>query len=88
MAEVLGSDLLLKNYGYIRIKLGELLKERGFTVYYLSKVSQVNYGVVKRWCTNDRLEKLDTDILARFCHVLRCDLSTLIEYVPGEKEVG
>lgn len=86
MAKALESNLLYKDYGHIRIKLGALLKEKGFTVYYLAKMSQVNYGVVRRWCANDRLEKIDTDILARFCYVLKCDLGTIIEFVPSNEE--
>lgn len=82
MTNKLGSNLLLKDYGYIRIKLGALLKKKGITVYYLSKVSQVNYAVVKRWSSNSKLEKLDADVLARFCYVLKCDLSDIVEFVP------
>lgn len=84
MAKELNSDLLLTDYGYIRIKLDSVLKERGITVYHLSKMSQVNYAVVRRWCSGDRLEKLDADVLARFCHVLKCDLDTILEFVPQE----
>lgn len=83
MAKGLDSNLLLRDYGYIQIKLGALLKKKGITIYYLSKVSQVNYAVVKRWCSNGRLEKLDTDVLARFCYVLKCDLGDIIEFVSS-----
>lgn len=82
MSIELNSNLMLKDYGYIRIKLGALLKEKGITAYYLSKVSQVSYPVVRRWCSCDKMEKLDTDVLARFCYVLDCDLGTIIEFVP------
>lgn len=79
MSIELNSNLMLKDYGYIRIKLGALLKEKGITAYYLSKVSQVSYPVVRRWCSCDKMEKLDTDVLARFCYVLDCDLGTIIQ---------
>lgn len=88
MAKELDSNLLLRDYGYIQIKLGALLKEKGITVYYLSKVSQVNYAVVRRWCSNDKLEKLDADVLARFCYVLKCDLGEIIEFVPGKESTN
>lgn len=49
----------------------------------MSKVSQVNYAVVKRWCSNGRLEKLDAGVLAHFCYVLKCDLGEIMEFVPS-----
>lgn len=87
MSEELNS-MLAKNYGYIRVKIGDLLKEKGITAYYLSKVSQVSYPVVRRWSTCTRMAKLDTDVLSRFCYVLNCDLGTIIEFVPTDQDEG
>ena len=31
---------------------------------------------------DNKIQRLDVDILLRLCYVLECDLSDLIEYVP------
>jgi putative transcriptional regulator len=35
---------------------------------------------------NNRITRLDTDVLARICHVLDCGIDDLLEYVPANKK--
>lgn len=86
MAEKLERNLSNTNYGYIKLKLGQLLKKKGVSVYYLHKRSQIEYSVVRRWCTKETLTRFDSDILARFCYVLECDPGAILEFVPTNQE--
>lgn len=81
MNKEIDSVFLLKDYGYVRMKLDVLLKERGITVNRLATESYVSYAVAKKWCTG-RMAKIDVDVLARFCHVLKCAVGDILEFVP------
>ncbi|MBQ3180008.1 MAG: helix-turn-helix transcriptional regulator [Firmicutes bacterium] len=51
---------------------------------YLARAINVRFEVVDKWY-NNKVEKLDLDILARVCAVLECDVTDVIEYVAGEE---
>ena len=73
------SILLVKNYGKIHIKLGEVLQARGISRNYLARAINSRFEVVDRWCEGD-LEKIDADVLAKICYVLKCKVEDIIEY--------
>ena len=35
---------------------------------------------------DNKIQRLDIDILRRLCYVLECDLTDLIEYIPPEEQ--
>lgn len=84
MEKDLDSILLIKDYGYVRVKLGDLLKRKGISINRLATESYVSYAVAKKWC-NGGMAKLDADVLARFCHVLKCDIGDILEFVPKKE---
>ena len=61
-------------YGTIRIKLDELIKEAGLSKNKLSH----------HYCNNS-ISRLDIDVLARICTVLECEIGDLLEFIPPEK---
>ena len=58
--------ITIKEYGKIDICLKEILDERGLTRSYLARVSNTRFEVINKWYSN-QVEKLDLDVLARFC---------------------
>lgn len=66
-------------YGKIIIKLRQVMDEKGITRYQLSKLTNTRFEVVNKWY-NGSVERIDTDILARFCFTLDCDVNSIIEY--------
>ncbi|MBE5813466.1 MAG: helix-turn-helix transcriptional regulator [Clostridiales bacterium] len=42
--------------------------------------ANTRFEVVDKWYRGD-VEKLDLDVLARFCYVLECDIGDIIEYI-------
>lgn len=67
-------------YGKIEIKLKNILEEKNITRYRLSQASKTRFEVVQKWY-NGELEKIDSDVLARFCYCLDCDVSDIIKYI-------
>ena len=74
----------MEKYGTIRIKLDELIKEAGISKNKLSHRAEMQRTQINNFC-NNKITRLDTDVLARICAVFDCDISDLLEYVPPEK---
>ena len=66
-------------YGRIKIKLDDVLNERNLTRYQLSKMTGNRFEVINKWY-NGNIERIDSDVLARFCFALNCKVEDIIEY--------
>ena len=75
----------MQQFGTIRIHLDELLKESGLSKNKLSQRAEMQRAQINRYCSNE-VTRLDTDVLARLCTVLQCDISDLLEFVPPKKD--
>ena len=75
----LRSIINLGSYGSISIHLKETIEKRGITRYRLAKLSGTRFEVIEKWC-NGTVERIDTDVLARFCYILDCDITDIIKY--------
>jgi len=74
----------MEQYGTIRIKLDELIKKSGISKNKLSHKAEMQRSQINHYCNNE-ITRLDTDVLARICTVLECDIGDLLEFVPPEK---
>lgn len=72
------------DYGYIRIKLNELIHQRGISKNKLAHRAEMQRTQLNQYC-NNQVTRLDTAVLSRLCHALDCKIDDLIEYVPPEK---
>ncbi len=72
-------------YGTIRIKLDELIKKAGISKNKLSHKAEMQRTQINSYCNNE-ITRLDTDVLARICTVLECEIGDLLEFVPPEKK--
>jgi len=75
----LRSVINLSSYGNVSIHLKELLEERGITRYRLAKLADTRFEVVEKWCSGT-VERIDSDVLARFCYILNCEITDIIKY--------
>lgn len=75
----LRSVVNLSSYGKISIHLRELIKEKGITRYRLAKLADTRFEVVEKWCSGT-VERIDSDVLARFCYILDCEITDIIKY--------
>ena len=57
----------------------EIIEERGITRYRLAKLADTRFEVVEKWCSGT-VERIDSDVLARFCYILDCEITDIIKY--------
>ena len=74
----------MARYGKIRIKLDELLQKSGMSNNKLSQRAEMQRTQLNHYC-NNTITRLDTDVLARLCTVLDCEIGDLLEFVPPEE---
>lgn len=75
----------VEEYGFIKVKLAEVLNSRGITRNRLRTLTGVKYEVIDRYYKGNHIEKVDLDFLAKVCYVLDCEISDLLEYHQPEK---
>ena len=83
MSEI-NSIINFKNYGKIRIKLSEVMKEKGVTRNKLRTLTGVKYDVIDRYYKGVGIQMADLDFLAKVCCVFECQIGDLLEYHPPE----
>jgi putative transcriptional regulator len=74
-----------QDYGYVKIKLADLLEERGLSKNKLSHYAEMQRTQINQYCKGN-ITRLDTAVLARICSTFDCKIEDLLEYVPKEKE--
>ncbi len=72
-----------QNYGFIQIKLAELIKQRGISKNKLSHRAEMQRSQINQYC-NNQVTRLDTAVLARICTTLDCKIEELLEFIPSE----
>ncbi|KAI4442612.1 helix-turn-helix transcriptional regulator [Schaedlerella arabinosiphila] len=74
-----------EEYGEIKIHLSELIEKREVSLNQLSFRTEMQRSQLRSY-RNNKIQRLDIDILKRLCYVLDCDLTDLIEYIPPKKQ--
>ncbi len=74
----------MNEYGKIRIKLDELIRERGISKNKLSHRAEMQRTQINNYCKN-KITRLDTDVLARLCSVLDCKIEDLLEFEAPQR---
>ena len=75
----LRSVINISSHGKITVHLKERMEERGITRYRLAKLADTRFEVVEKWCSG-HVERIDTDVLARFCYILGCEINDILSY--------
>ena len=70
---------VLKNYGKVEIVLKDILEKKDISRNKLCTMIAANYDLVNRYY-NNKVTRIDLDIVARICYVLDCEVSDLIKY--------
>ena len=74
-----------QEYGRVRVKLAELLEEKGITRNRLRTLTGVKYEVIDRYYKAQSIEMVDLDFLAKVCFALSCRIEDLLEYQQEEQ---
>lgn len=72
-------------YGRIQINLSKLIEEKGISKNKLSHRAEMQRTQINNYCKGTTT-RLDTDVLARLCSVLECQIGDLLEFVPADDE--
>lgn len=70
-----------EDYGYIKIKLEDLIKENEISKNKLAHRAELQRTQLNQYC-NGTVTRLDTAVLARICNALDCKVEDLLEYIP------
>lgn len=70
-------------YGYVHIKLADIMKAQNISINKLAFRAEMQRTQLKSYMKND-VQRLDTAVLARLCYALECTLDELIEYIPPQ----
>lgn len=75
----------MNEHGKIVIKLDDMIKKVGISKNKLSHRAEMQRTQLNNYC-NNKITRLDTDVLARLCSVLNCSVGDILEYVPNEND--
>ena len=69
----------LKDYGVIDINLKNILDKKKISRSKLSNMIALSYDLVNRYY-NNKVTRVDLDVIARFCYVLDCKIDDILVY--------
>lgn len=69
------------DYGQIKLKLADIMKEQNISINKLAFRSEMQRTQLKMYIKGD-IQRLDMAVLSRLCYALECDICDLIEYIP------
>lgn len=73
------SVIFLKDYGHIELRLKKIMDEKKISKYSMARMTDLRYEVVSRYY-EQKIERIDLDIISRFCYILNCEINDLLEY--------
>lgn len=74
---------MMNDFGVVKIHLAELLEKSGMSKNKFCNLAQMQRSQVKNYC-NNTVSRVDLELVARICAVLKCDITDLLEYIPAE----
>ena len=74
-----------EDYGYIEIRLKELLEKKGLSKNKLCHKAEMNWQQVANYCSNE-ITRLDIFVLCKLCTVLECEIQDLLVFHPSDKK--
>ena len=66
------------DYGHVRIKLADLMKEQNVSISKLAFRSEMQRTQLKSYMRQD-IARVDLAVLSRLCHALQCDITDILE---------
>ena len=80
---ILNSRAIMNEYGNIKIKLADLIEKSGLSKNKVCHKAEMQRTQLNNYCAN-KVARLDTDVLARLCTVLGCEIGDLLEFCPAD----
>lgn len=74
--------MLNQDFGYVKIKLLDLITERGISKNKLAHLAQMERTQLNRYC-NNQVRLIDMNVLSRLCTALECNIDDILEFIPA-----
>ena len=71
--------------GKIIIKLNDMLVKNKLSKNKFSLLANMQRSQLNQYC-NNKLQRIDLNVLERICSVLDCDISDVLSYERGERK--
>ena len=72
-----------KDYGYIKIKLDNIMNDKNVSTYELSEKSGVRFVTIQK-LRQGNITRIDLEVLAKICYMLDCDIADIVTYVKDK----
>lgn len=69
-----------KDFGYIKVKLNDMMAKKNITTYELSTKADIRFQTVKKLKEATEVTRINLDVIAKLCYVLDCKVEDLLEY--------
>ena len=77
--------MLNQDFGYVKIKLLDLITEKGISKNKLAHLAQMERTQLNRYC-NNQVRLIDMNVLSRLCTALECNIDDILEFVPANSK--
>lgn len=77
--------MLNQDFGYVKIKLLDLITERGISKNKLAHLAQMERTQLNRYC-NNQVRLIDMNVLSRLCTALECNIEDILEFIPAKSD--
>lgn len=77
--------MLNQDFGYVKIKLLDLITEKGISKNKLAHLAQMERTQLNRYC-NNQVRLIDMNVLSRLCTALECNIDDILEFVPADSK--
>lgn len=75
------------DYGHIEVLINEVLRKKNISKNSLADRANLQRTQLNAYC-NNKIKRIDFDVLSRICYVLKCDIYEVLKYCePDIKEV-
>ena len=75
----------MRQYGTVKIHLAELIKKSGLTKGEVGRRALMERTQLNSYC-NNKIARIDLDVIARLCTALHCKAEHLLEFIPEGEE--
>ena len=69
----------LKDYGKVNINLKQIIDAKKISRSKLSSIVALSYDLINRYY-NNKVNRVDLDVIARFCYELNCNINDILIY--------
>ena len=72
-------------FGRVEMKLDECIEKSGLSKNKVAFRAELQRTQLNNYCKGE-IQRDDFAVLARLCHVLKCDISDILCYIPPKAE--